>query len=106
MPGDSSRPRRWWRRRERVEDRALSRESLPTQMLATTAAGSSVSVRGALQLADVYSCVRLLADVASTLPLKVYRQTGTSRQVVHNATHELLRSRAPGVTQSQLVAQA
>lgn len=95
---------RFRRQPEQVEDRSLSRESLPTQMLATTAAGTSVSVRGSLALADVYSCVRLLSDVCSTLPLKVYRRTGTSRQQVHNATDALLQNPAPGVTMSQLVA--
>jgi HK97 family phage portal protein len=67
----------WWDRY--VWSRVANREALTLeQLLATeatpTAAGVPVNTDHALRLSAVWSCVRLLADAVSTLPLDVYRR--------------------------------
>lgn len=50
-----------------------------------TASGKQVTVDSALQLSTVFSCVRLVAETVSTLPLKVYEtQADGSRVVAKN----------------------
>ena len=98
----------WWSRRrgEHAEDRALTRDSLPAVMLADTAAGAAVTPRNALALADVWACVRALADAAAMCPLIVYRDGPGGRQRVTDGPAALLREPAPGVTQPAFTMQA
>lgn len=94
------------RRREREEDRALTRSTVPAVMLPDTGAGVTVSPRSALAVADAYACVRALADSAASLPLHVYRTTADGgRERIDGGTAELLRNPAPGVSGPVLVAQ-
>ena len=46
----------------------------------STAAGKAVTVPGALGVAAVWACVRVLADTVGTLPLMTYRRRGDDRQ--------------------------
>jgi HK97 family phage portal protein len=96
---------RW--RREKTEDRALSVETgfFPSVMLRPTASGESVTVRSALQVPEVWSCCRVLADSAASLPLRLYRSTtgGQRVEVRSGQTFELLRNPAPTVTGGNLI---
>ncbi len=75
-------------------------------MLPDTGAGVTVSPRSALAIADAYSCVRALADAATSLPLHVYRHTADGgRERVENRTAKLLDQPAPAISQPVLVAQ-
>ncbi len=47
-----------------------------------TASGKNVTVDSALQLSTVFSCVRLVAETVSTLPLKVYETKADGSRVV------------------------
>lgn len=62
-----------------------------------------VSARSALRIADVYACVRLLAGVASSLPLLTYRRTPEGRQRHEGRLAELLVHPWPGATGSDLI---
>jgi HK97 family phage portal protein len=59
----------------RVQNReALTLEQLLAEETTPTYAGVAVGTDQALRLSAVWSCVRLLADAVSTLPLDVYRR--------------------------------
>jgi HK97 family phage portal protein len=61
----------------------------------------------ALQIADVWACVRVLADAAASIPLITYRRTDTGRQRLSSGRlPELLQRPAPATSQANLVAQA
>lgn len=108
--------RRLWplgRRRGGHEDRALSAPSTtgsglipfgePTEPLNTT---DTVTATSAMGIADVFACVRVLADAAASVPLIAYRKrTDTQRERATGATPTLLGKPAPGTTQASLVAQ-
>jgi len=87
-----------------AEQRTLTRENVPSVMLSSPPAGS-VTPANALAGADVYACVRALADAAASLPLHVYRRQGEGRERLDNATAELLRSPAPATTTANLIGQ-
>ncbi len=61
-----------------------------------SSSGKSVSVNGALQLSAVWSCVRLLSETISTLPLRVYHTApdGT-RTIASSHPMTLLLTRSP-----------
>lgn len=61
----------------------------------------------ALEIADVWACVRVLADAAASVPLITYRRTDTGRQRLSTGRlPELLQRPAPATSQANLVAQA
>jgi HK97 family phage portal protein len=61
----------------------------------------------ALQIADVWACVRVLADAAASIPMITYRRTDTGRQRLNSGRlPELLQRPAPATSQANLVAQA
>jgi phage portal protein BeeE len=92
--------------RRRHEDRTLSRDNIPPVMLPSVPGDTVVSPSNALTIADVWACVRALADAAASLPLLVYGcQPGGGRVRTDNATADLLRNPAPAVTQANLVGQ-
>lgn len=62
----------------------------------------AVSPRAALQVGDVWACVRVLADAAASLPLVPYRQTAQGRQRVDGTLGALLDRPSPGATQANL----
>jgi HK97 family phage portal protein len=92
-------------RRERAEERMLTRENVPGVMLQTTIAGQPVTPDTALRLVDVLACVRLLAESASILPLHAYRKGNAGRQRVEGGITELLERPASGTTQANFIAQ-
>jgi len=102
--------RSWWLRRrshaeERAEDRAITRNDVPGLMLSPVLAGVPVTSDTALRLVDVLACVRLLAESASILPLKLYRRAGPRRDVLEDhPLSRLLQRPAPATTQSNLIA--
>lgn len=46
--------------------------------------GRETGVDGALQIAAVWACIRLLAETVATLPMIVYRQKGAQREVARD----------------------
>jgi HK97 family phage portal protein len=95
------------KRRENVEDRALSAQTVPPSMplYSQTPGGATVTPSSAMGIADAFACVRALADAAASLPLIAYTRTATGRERLEGPTAELLTSPAPAVTQSALTGQ-
>lgn len=95
------------KRRENVEDRALSAQTVPPSMplYSQTPGGTTVTPSSALAIGDVFACVRALSDAAASLPLHAYRRTATGRERLEGPTAELLRAPAPSVTQAGLIGQ-
>jgi HK97 family phage portal protein len=95
--------------RRRAEDRALKTPELPTglQIWSTPEITTDPQGRQALRVADVWGCVRLLADTISTLPVEVYRDLPTGRQEVGPDARisQLLARPAPGSTLPDLIGQ-
>jgi HK97 family phage portal protein len=91
------------RKRAPVEERALTRETVPAIFFRHGAAGEPVTTRNALAVADVWACVRVLAQTAGTLPLHAYRRTGAGRERVRC---ELLEQPSPGMPEGTFVAWA
>ena len=94
-------------RHRTAENRDLSVESgtFPTVMLRPTATGEPVSAQSALRVPEVWSCCRVLSDAASSLPLRLYRQTadGSRVKVISGETFELLARPAPAMTAGNLI---
>ncbi|HXH89705.1 MAG TPA: phage portal protein [Gaiellaceae bacterium] len=96
--------------RGRSEERALTRDNVsavPAVMLGgSTVAGVAVNERTALGLADVFACVRAIAEAAATLPLIAYRRLPTGRERLPGGRLVSLLDRpAPAVTQSAFIGQ-
>jgi HK97 family phage portal protein len=88
-----------------VEDRALTAQTVPPDMLTGSPGGATVTPSTAMGIADAYACVRALSDAAASLPLIAYRRTDTGRVRLEGGSADLLHSPAPAVTQSNLVGQ-
>src|SRR5947208_327052 len=74
-------------------------------MLVSTVAPEQVNGRTAMQLADVFACVRALTDGAVLCPLVCYRDTEMGRERLTGGRGVgLLRRPQPGMTQAALVA--
>lgn len=104
----TERPQRFRLFRRRGESRTLTRENVPPVpgvLLTPTASGVTVTDQAALRVADVFACIRLLAHVASTLPLVVYRREGEERKRAEGQLADLLRKPAPATTTANFVAQ-
>lgn len=100
----STEGRGWFGRRARVEDRALTRETVPEVFFPTSPAGPPVTPRNALAIADAYACCRVLADSAASLPLHVYRRgPDGGRERAQTPTADRLRRPAPTVTQASFI---
>src|SRR5689334_19962470 len=91
-------------RRRRVEDRALTRETLPDVMLPEPTA-AMVGPDAALRVADCFACVRALADSAASLPLIAYRRTTQGRVRAGGQAQDLLNAPAPATTTAGLIGQ-
>jgi HK97 family phage portal protein len=89
-----------------VEDRTLTKETLPGVIFPEFAGPEGISTRSAMGLADVFACVRVLCDGATMAPLQVYRRNASgAREQVEDGTAALLDAPAPGVMQAALVIQ-
>jgi HK97 family phage portal protein len=65
---------------------------------------TNITPAQALAIGDVWACVRVLADAASSLPLHVYRKTGDGRQrVTSGKLVDLLEQPAPATSQADLI---
>lgn len=91
--------------RQAVEDRALTRENVPGAMVGGPGAGPPITPTSALTIADVFACVRLLAESAAILPLHTYRKQGTGRERVDDQTTALLEAPAAATTTADLMGQ-
>lgn len=64
-----------------------------------------VTPETAMRVADVYACVRVLADAAGSVPLHHFRRTQNGRQrITSGRAIELLERPAPATTQANLIA--
>jgi HK97 family phage portal protein len=100
----------FWRRR--TEDRTLPREdtypTLGPTYAETVGVGQveSITPTAALRIADVWACVRVLADSAASLPLVAYRRSPNGdRERFRGRLANLLDRPAPATTQANLVGQ-
>jgi HK97 family phage portal protein len=94
------------RRLDRSEDRALTRETLPSVYLPEQTSGEVPGIRAAAGIADVFACVKVLERGAEMAPLRCYRKGEVGREVIDDTpTAELLERPAPGVTQPAFVGQ-
>ncbi len=94
---------RLFRRSSSVEDRALTRATLPAALLPEARSGQPISPDAALRIADVFACVRCLADTAASLPLVAYRRTADGgRERFDGRLADLLRRPAPATTTANL----
>jgi HK97 family phage portal protein len=102
----TERKRTWSPFRRRAEDRALSKVTLPGVLFGSTNGDQVLGPKAAMALADVFACVRRIADTAASLPLHVFRRTDLGRERVEDGVADLLLHPAPAVTQPAFVAQA
>ena len=88
---------RWFRRRE--EERVLPENALPG--IQPVLGGETLGPSRALQVADVFACVRVLADSAASLPLIPYRRLETGRlRISGGRLAALLDQSAPATSQA------
>lgn len=87
-----------------TEDRTIVLDD-PPPSLPTGSLSGRPNPRGALEIADVWACVRVLSSAASSLPLHVYRRHDDGRERLDNHTAELLRRPAPAQTTANLIGQ-
>lgn len=87
---------------EPIEDRALTRQTVPPVFFGEAAPGDTpTSVRAALGSVDVFACVQVYARLFAQLPWHAYRRTGDGRvRLDDSMLARLLRRPAPGVTPS------
>lgn len=89
----------------RVEDRALTTVSVPSVMLTSTASEVTVTPQSALDVADVWAVVRVLATSAASLPVHIYRRSESGRvRADDTLAARLLERPAPSVTQATFFA--
>jgi len=94
----------WFRRSPALEDRAITRASLPGVMLPTPGSGEPIAPEAALRIADVFACVRCLADTAASLPLVPYvRLADGERERFTGRLSDLIARPAPSMTAANLV---
>ncbi len=105
--------RRNWFGRRCVEDREAPPAPAPVtggnlpRMFPTTPSGSPlVSPTNALAVADVFACVRCLADAAGSIPLVPYRKTADGRTRAEGRLADLLRRPSPATTTANLIGTA
>jgi HK97 family phage portal protein len=91
---------------EPVEDRALTRRTVPPAMLGGDGQAPAFTARSALEIGDVWACVRVLVDAAASVPLISYRRTQEGRVRADGRLADLLTQPAPATTQSALIGQA
>jgi HK97 family phage portal protein len=87
-----------------AESRALTRETVPASFFPGDGTGPVVGERTALMLADVFACVRVLSHTCASVPLLTYRRTDEGRERWMGPPTPLLRTPAPAVTGSSLIA--
>lgn len=87
-----------------TEDRTLPAQNIAPSMLSAPLGGKP-NPRTALEIGDVWACVRVLSSAASSLPLHVYRRRDDGRERMDNQAAALLRNPAPATTTANMVGQ-
>ena len=97
----------FWSKRERIEDRSLTRESLPPVMVQSPTVGTGLSAHSALRIAGVFACLRAIVDASILCPLGVYRKQddGSRQRVGGGQLVQLLAKPSPSLTGPALIAQ-
>ncbi len=91
--------RAFWRRGEE--------RTIPKYPSWPPAEGAAIGPSTALQIADVFACVRCLSDAAASIPLLAYRRTSSGRRRLDSGRlYDLLQRPAPATTQANLIGQA
>ena len=91
-------------RRRREEDRALTvRGTVPPVFPPFDP--TAITTSAAMRIADVFACVRVLAESAASLPLIAYRRTDQGRVRAGGNAQELIDHPAPATTTASLVGQ-
>jgi HK97 family phage portal protein len=92
-------------RRAKTEDRSLPQPENELPWLPGVYTGpTNITPVQALAIGDVWACVRLMSDAASSLPIHVYRRTQDGReQVTSGKLVDLLEQPAPATTQADLI---
>ena len=87
----------------RIGRQERSRRSLPMMTGRTTASDVTVDPERALQIAAVYSCVRVLSESAGMLPVALYERTSDSRRRLdgHPVAHLLTVAPNPNMDASE-----
>src|SRR5450759_4292652 len=87
------------------EQRSLPSPVNELPLWSAYAGPGAIAPHQALQIADVWACVRLLSDSISSLPLYVYRTgaDGDRTQVTSGKLVDLLDRPSPSVTQADLI---
>ena len=83
----------------------MSAETYPW-LVWPSSSGIALSPHASLKLGAVLACVRLLAESASTLPLRVYQGEGPERVPVDGPLSQLLARPSPGMTLPSLIGMA
>lgn len=92
------------RGRRGVEDRSMTRATVPPIFFPEAESGAVVSPRNAMGISTAFAAIRALADAAASLPLHVYRRGAAGRERVDDhPTARSLRRPAPGVPTGLLV---
>jgi HK97 family phage portal protein len=91
-------------RRRTTEDRALTvKDTIPAAF--PDPAGGALTTSAAMRIADVFACVRVLAESAASLPLIAYRHTDQGRVRAGGRAQELIDRPAPATTTASFVGQ-
>jgi len=92
------------RRRAKIEDRAMTRDTIPSVFLPDSGA-VSLGPHASMRVADCFACIRALADAAASLPLIAYRRTDQGRVRAGGRVQELIDNPAPATTTAGLIGQ-
>ena len=91
-------------RRRRAEDRSLTVESAGPATYPDPSV-TAMSANAATRIADVFACVRVLAESAASLPLIAYRRTPAGRVRAGGRVQALIDAPAPATTTAGFVGQ-
>jgi HK97 family phage portal protein len=92
--------------RRKTEDRTLSRDTTRrAAFLPFDPTGTQIAPAAAMQIADVFACVRVLAESAASLPLIAYRRTAEGRERAGGRVQDLIDRPAPGTTTAGFIGQ-
>jgi HK97 family phage portal protein len=87
-----------------IEQRALTKETVPAAFFPGDGVGPTVGEKTALTLADVWACVRVLSSTAAAVPLLTYRRTEDGRVRWGGMPQPLVARPAPAVNGSAMIA--
>src|SRR6186997_1841618 len=92
-------------RRRKTEDRTLTVDTSAAVFVGLDPTGTTITSNAALRIADVFACVRVLAESAASLPLIAYRRTDQGRVRAGGHAQELIDRPAPATTTASLIGQ-